>query len=105
VFGHLLGLRSFDNPEGPLACKQASFLITFSGIGFILIATIVPTTYLGNWAFVDSIIVARFMIDQRPFLLEALAQVDNNTFPFQQHLKVACDLLPPPIRVCFPSFE
>jgi hypothetical protein len=35
------------------------------------------------------------MVDQRPFLVETLTQVDNNTFPFHQHLKVACDLLPP----------
>jgi hypothetical protein len=45
------------------------------------------------------------MVDQRPFLLEALARVDNNTFPFQQHFKVACDLLPPSTCVCLPSFE
>ncbi len=45
------------------------------------------------------------MVDQRPFLLEALTRVDNNTFPFQQHLKGACDLLLPPTRACFPSFE
>jgi hypothetical protein len=45
------------------------------------------------------------MIDQRPFLLEALTQVDNNTFHFQQHIKTTCDLLLPPTRVCFPPFE
>ncbi len=52
-----------------------------------------------------SVIVARFMVDQCPVLLEALAQVDNNTFPFQQHLKAACDLLPPLTHVCLPPFE
>jgi hypothetical protein len=31
------------------------------------------------------------MVNQYPFLLEALARVDNNTFLFQQHLKVVCD--------------
>jgi hypothetical protein len=46
------------------------------------------------------------MVDQHPnFLLEALAQVDNNTFPFQQHFKAAFDLLPPPTHVCLPLFE
>jgi len=45
-------------------------------------ATITPTTYLGNWAFVTSIVVARFMVDQQSFLFETLVQVDNNTFPF-----------------------
>ncbi len=45
------------------------------------------------------------MVDQRPFLLEALTQVDNNIFPFQQHLKVTCNLLPSPTRTCFLPFE
>jgi hypothetical protein len=45
------------------------------------------------------------MVDQHPFLLELLAQIDTNTFPFQQHLKVTCDLLPPLARVYFLPFE
>jgi hypothetical protein len=45
------------------------------------------------------------MVDQHPFLFEALTQVDNNTFPFQQHLKAACDLLPPLACACLPPFE
>jgi hypothetical protein len=45
------------------------------------------------------------MVDQHPFLLETLTQVDKNTFPFQQHLKVTCDLLPPPTRVCLLPFK
>jgi hypothetical protein len=82
MFGHLLGLRSFDSLEGPLTCKQVSLLITFSDIRLIPTTTITPTTYLKNWAFVASIIAHRFMVDQYPFLLEALTRVDNNTFPF-----------------------
>jgi hypothetical protein len=72
MFGRLLGSRSFDSLEGPLACKQASFLITFGSIGFIPTPTIAPTTYLGSWALIVSIIVVRFMVDQWFFLLEAL---------------------------------
>jgi hypothetical protein len=45
------------------------------------------------------------MVDQCPFIFEALAQVDNNTFPFEQHLKVACNFLPPPVHVCLFPFE
>jgi hypothetical protein len=45
------------------------------------------------------------MVDQHFLLLEALVQVNNNKFPFQQHLKVTCDLLPPPTRVCLLPFE
>jgi hypothetical protein len=45
------------------------------------------------------------MVDQCHFLLETLTRVENNTFLFQQHLKAACDFLPPLIRVCLPPFE
>jgi hypothetical protein len=51
-----LGLRSFDSPEGLLACKQASLPITFDGIEFISRPTNAPTTYLKSWALVASII-------------------------------------------------
>jgi hypothetical protein len=45
------------------------------------------------------------MVDQHPFLLEALARGNNNIFLFQQHLKVTCDLLPPPTYVNLAPFE
>jgi hypothetical protein len=45
------------------------------------------------------------MVDQHPFLFKALAQVDTNTFHFQQHFKVICDLLLPPTCACFLPFE
>jgi hypothetical protein len=35
------------------------------------------------------------------FFFDALTQVDNNTFLFQQHFKVAYDFLPPLICACF----
>jgi hypothetical protein len=45
------------------------------------------------------------MVDQRPFLFKTLTWVDKNTFPFQEHLKATCDLLPPLAHVCFLPFE
>jgi hypothetical protein len=72
MFGCLLVSGSFDNPKGTLDHKQTSLPITFGGVGLILTFTIAPTTYLGNWALVALIIVVRFMVDQHPFLLEAL---------------------------------
>jgi hypothetical protein len=73
VFKHLLGLGSFDSPKGPSIHKQASLPIAFGGIGFILITTIALTIYLRSWAFVASIIIVKFMVDQRPFFFETLA--------------------------------
>jgi hypothetical protein len=105
MFGCLLVSGSFDNPKGTLDHKQTSLPITFGGVGLILTFTIAPTTYLGNWALVALIIVVRFMVDQHPFLLEALTWINNNTFSFQQDLNAACDLLPPPTCACLPPFE
>jgi len=82
MFRCLLGLGSFDSRKRFLARKQTSFPITFGGFGVIVTSTITLTTYLRSWALVVSIIVARFMVDQHHFLLEALAQANNNTFPF-----------------------
>jgi hypothetical protein len=79
--GHLLGLVYFDNLERLLFHKQAFLLIILGGIDLISTSTNAPTTYLKAWAFVVSIITARFMVNQCPFLLEALVQV-NNTCPF-----------------------
>jgi hypothetical protein len=105
MFGCLLGPWSFDSLKGPLTYKHAFLPITFNGIEFISMATITPTTYLRSWSLVTSIIIVRFMVDQQPFFLETLTQVDNNVFPFQQHLKATCDLLLFLIWVYFPPFE
>ncbi len=80
-------------------CSEGSYSVKF-------ISTFInaPTTYLKSWALVISIIDARFMVDQHLFLFETLAWIDN-TFPFQQHFKATCDLLPPLARVCLLPFE
>jgi len=81
TFEHLLSLWSFDSPKGHFTHKQVSIPIAFNDIELVSIGTIASTTYLGSWALVASIIVIRFTFDQRSFFLEALAQIDNNTFP------------------------
>jgi hypothetical protein len=105
VFKHFLGLGFFNSPKGFLVHKQASPPIVFGGIGFIPTTAIALTDYLGSWAFVASIIVVRFMVNQRPFPHKALTRVNNNTFYFQQHFKVTCDLLPPLPRAIFLPFN
>jgi hypothetical protein len=79
VFGCFLGPGSFDSHERFLIHKQTPLPITFSGIELISTFTIARTSYLRNWALVASVIVVRFMVDQWPFFLEALARVNNNT--------------------------
>jgi hypothetical protein len=105
VFGRLLGLGSFDSPKGLLVHKQTSLLITLNGVKFISTSTIALVAYLGSWVLVVLVITIRFMVDQHPFLLEALTWINNNTFPFQQHLKATCDVQPSPACACLPPFE
>jgi hypothetical protein len=72
MFGCLLSPRSFDSLKLPLAHKQTFLPITFGDLGLISITTIALIPYLGSWAFVASIVAARFMVDEHPFLFEAL---------------------------------
>jgi hypothetical protein len=53
-----------------------------------------------SWAFIALVIAAKFIVNQCPLVLEIWAQVNNNTFHFQQHPIATSDLLPP----LFPSF-
>jgi hypothetical protein len=69
MFGHLLGLGSFDSPKRLLGHKEASLPITINGVEVILTSTIALTV---NWALVALVIVVRFMVDQHLFLLETL---------------------------------
>lgn len=50
-------------------------------------------------------ITFQFLLNHHPFLLKAIVHVDKNILPFQQQLKIACELLLPPIKVCLLSFE
>jgi hypothetical protein len=73
MFGRLWGPRFFNSLKRPLACKQASLPIAFGGISFIPTTPIAPRTYLWSWAFIVFIIIIKFMVDQHPFLIKALA--------------------------------
>jgi hypothetical protein len=86
VFEHLLGPGSFNSPERFITYKQTAFPIILGGIGLIPTSTIALTSYLRSWAFVALILVVRFMVNQHPFFLEALVQVDNN-LPFPTTLQ------------------
>jgi len=86
MFGCFLGPRSFDSPKGPLIHKEAYLPIAFGGIKLIQTTTIIVITYLGSWDLGALIIIVMFMVDQHPFLFEALTQVDttpqNNMWSF-----------------------
>jgi hypothetical protein len=50
-----------------------------------------------------SIVGSRFLVEQH-HLLKTLVQVDEDTFPFQQHLKTTNNLLLLLTHACFPPF-
>jgi hypothetical protein len=50
-----------------------------------------------------STVASRFLIEQH-HLLKILVQVHEGTFPFQQHLKAANNLLLLLTHACFPPF-
>jgi hypothetical protein len=105
VFGRLLRPGSFDSLEGPLAHKQAFLPITFGNISFIPTTNITQVTYLRSWAFVASIIIVRFMVDQGFFLAWSLNTSWQQHLPFpialQSHLRFSTTLT----RTCFLPFE
>ncbi len=61
--------------------------------------------HLFLFTFIPNNPTTKFMVNQHPFLLKPLAWVDNNNFPFQQHLKMACNFLPPQLTCVFFPFE
>jgi hypothetical protein len=62
VFGCLLGLGSYDNPNEILIHKHTSFTTSFWGISFISATSTAPTTYVGSWALVVSTIDLQFLL-------------------------------------------
>ncbi len=72
VFECFLGPIFFKCLKTPLMHWRVSLPIFNGGISLICIKTIVPTTYLGNWALVAHVIVSRLLLNSRPFLLEVI---------------------------------
>ncbi len=58
--------------------------------------------YLGNLALVAPIIIIRFLLNNHPFLLEAIGATIWST-PLQAHLRLE-RLLPPNVMFCIPLF-
>ncbi len=55
---------------------------------------IASIVYVGNWALVAPIIVFRFLLNLRPFLLEAIGVTGLSLLPFQVHLMLFQKLIP-----------
>jgi hypothetical protein len=55
---------------------------------------IASIVYLRNWALIAPIIVFRFLLNLRPFLLEAIGVTGLGLLPFQVHLMLFRKLVP-----------
>jgi hypothetical protein len=64
-----------------------------------------PNYFLGELGISFFIHELSILLDHYPFLLEALIHIDSSSFPFQQQLKGACDLVPLMVCACLPCFE
>lgn len=91
--------------KAPLVCRQILLPISSHRIGFISTKTIALIMYLGGWVLVVLIIISRFLLDSRPFLLVAIGASSLNSLPFQAHLKLSKELLPSVVAACLHSFE
>ncbi len=104
-FERLLGLDFLKCLKAPLVCPQVSLPISNDGIGLISTKTIAPIAYLGSWTLVVLVIASRFLLDLRPFLLEAIGVSSSGSFPFQLHLKLFRKSFSLTIATCLPLFE
>jgi uncharacterized membrane protein len=60
-----------------------SFIPIFNGgIGLIFVEPTMLMVYLGNWAFVTLVIGFTFLLNSRPFLLEAIGVNNLGLLPF-----------------------
>jgi hypothetical protein len=89
-FGCFLGLGSLDCPQVSLRTIKFCypfylFIYLLSWvINFIFTELILHlTTYLGSWALVAPIFIARFLSNNCPFLLEVISVKSFGLFPFQ----------------------
>jgi hypothetical protein len=79
MFGCFLCSRSFNNLEGPFSLETTLSPNNFRWHWAHTNSHHHPNN-LRNWAFIILIITIKFIIDQYPFLFEALTQVNNNIF-------------------------
>ncbi len=95
VFERLLGMGSLECPKAPLIHWHVAIPNYNGDIGLISLEVIALATFLGHQALVAPIIASRFLLDSCPLLLKAIGASNLRPFPFQVHLRLVRQLLPP----------
>jgi len=75
ICGDIMGPRSWESFQGPLARHQIRLSISFGGIGLLFMEDYAPFVFLRNWALMAPYLCSRFHIFNRPILEEYVSQV------------------------------
>ncbi len=77
VCGDIMGPRSLESFQGPLAKRWVQLSISFGGISLFFTEDCAPSTFLRNWALVASYFCLRFRIFDRTIWEEHDSQVER----------------------------
>ncbi len=78
VCGDIMGPRSWEIFQGPLARHHAQLLISFGGISFLSMENCAPSTFFRELNFlVAPYLCFKFHIFNRPILEEYVSQVEG----------------------------
>jgi hypothetical protein len=94
----LLGSRSFGTTMGHLAHHQVVLPIFLKGLGLPSVVRHVALAFLGCWALIAITLVFHFKLDDHLTLLNVVAHVETNTYPFQVTPHDIHALLPKVVR-------
>jgi hypothetical protein len=70
ICGDIMGLRSWESFQGPLARRRDQLPISFSGISLLFMEDCAPFSFLRNWVLVTLYLYLRFHIFDRSILEE-----------------------------------
>jgi hypothetical protein len=95
---NIMGLRSWESFQGPLARRQVPLPISFGGIWFIFMEDCAPFAFTGNWALVVSYLCVRFHIFDRLILKEYVSHIKGGPHLLQSCLCATQDGFPLAIK-------
>jgi len=94
----LLGLRSFSTTLGHLACRQVTLLASSRGLSLPLVARHVAPTSLRCWTLIIPALVSHSQQDDHLNLLDVVAHVKTDSYPFQVTLWDTRAMLPKAVQ-------
>jgi hypothetical protein len=87
ICGDIMGLRSWESFQGPLARCQVRLPISFGGTNLLSMEDCAPFTFLGSWVLVILYLYSRFHIFNKPVLEKYVFQVEGGPHLFKSCLR------------------